>query len=148
MPYTLLKVFLLLALVIQASFSTAAETTSSLSWEAPKTRQNAEILTQEEIAEYRIYHEVDAVPTLESPVVSVPGSVLTHDIVLTLMPRPEPYTVSFAITAVDTDGNESQLTNTVSKSFDLSSLSAPSAPVEVRLTVICNAGCSITVTSP
>jgi len=130
-------------LTVIAFGATAAETSSSLSWEAPTTRVDGTPLAMEEIKEYRAYYEVDNIPTVASTVTVIDFASTSTEIALTLDPRSEPYVVSFAILTVDTDGRQSQLSDVVSKTFNVSSTANPGVPTTLQFTVTCTNGCSI-----
>ena len=121
----------------------AAEATSNLTWEAPTTRVDGTLLTMQEIAEYRAYYEVDGIPTVASSVTVIDFASTSSEITLTLDPRPEPYVVSFAILTVDTNGRQSQLSEVVSKTFNVSSTANPGVPTTLEFTVTCADGCNI-----
>jgi len=132
-----------MVLLFMALGAIAAETTSNLSWEAPTTRVDGTPLTMEEIQEYRAYYEVDGIPTVASPVTVIDFATTSAEITLTLNPRSEPYVVSFAILTVDTEGRQSQLSEVVSKTFNVISTANPGVPTTLKFTVTCTDGCSI-----
>lgn len=140
MRYILAFIVLLLAVP-----SYAGEAVSSLSWAAPETRVDGTPMTADEIGEYRIYYAVDAEGPLtkdtESTVVSSDST--ERDVTLQLDPRAEPYVVSFAATTVDTEGRESELSETVSKTFNVVSTSPPMPPTNVTITIACGEGCEV-----
>lgn len=137
-----LLAFTLLLMLSTAAFG--AEAWSELSWTAPDTRVDGTPLTLEEIAEYRVYYTIDGqTPGDGSPVV-VSGDSASKAVTLDLMPRADPYVVSFAITTVDMDGLESVRSETVSKTFAVSSTAPPTAPTSVQFTITCGDGCTIT----
>jgi len=140
MRYILTLIVLLLAVP-----SYAGEAVSSLSWTAPETRVDETPLTASEIAEYRVYYAVDATEPLStaSDSIVVTADATERDVTLQLDPRPEPYVVSFAITTVDTEGRESELSETVSKTFDVLSTSPPNPPTNLTLTITCGTGCEV-----
>ena len=121
----------------------AAEATSNLSWEAPTTRVDGTPLAMEEIQEYRVYYEVDGIPTVASSVTAIDFASISAEITLTLNPRVEPYVVSFAILTVDTEDRQSQLSEIVSKTFNVNSTANPGVPTTLQFTVTCTNGCSI-----
>ena len=143
------SIFLVFLVALALQFATysvvAAEAVSKLSWDAPTTRVDGTPLDPTEIAEFRIYYEVDigdAVIMRGSEYTSVTGQNAT-DITVELTPRAEPYVLSFAATTVDTDGLESALSETVSKTFQVDSTAAPSAPTNLQFTIVCGDGCTI-----
>lgn len=139
MRYVLALFILLLAVP-----SYAGEAVSSLSWTAPETRVDGTPLSTDEIAEYRIYYAVDATEPLSTAATSIVVTGSTErDVVLQLEPRPEPYVVSFAATTVDTEGRESELSETVSKTFEILSTSPPNPPTNVTFTIACGTGCEV-----
>ena len=71
------------------------------------------------------------------------GTSESETVTLELLPRVEPYVVSFAIRTVDTDGLGSALSNIVSKTFQVDSTAAPVAPTSLEFTITCGDGCSI-----
>jgi len=143
------SIFLVFLVALALQFATysvvAAEAVSKLSWDAPTTRVDGTPLDPTEIAEFRIYYEVDigdAVIMRGSEYTSVTGQNAT-DITVELTPRAEPYVLSFAVTTVDTDGAESALSETVTKTFEVDSTSEPGVPTSLQFTVTCGEGCVI-----
>lgn len=136
--------FLLVALLLAVP-SYAADATSTLTWKAPDSRVDGTPLAAAEIAEYRVYYGVDIEEPLSTalePVVVTPGAT-ERIVTLDLRPRAEEYVVSFAITTVDTEGRESALSDTVSKSFLIESTADPEAPTELDFTITCGDNCVV-----
>ena len=121
----------------------AAPAPSDLSWTAPTTRVDGTPLDPADIAEYRVYYTINGEPQGIDPIV-VNGTSASETVTLELTPRVEPYVISFAITTVDTDGLESAQSETVSKTFQVDSTAAPSAPTNLQFTIVCGDGCTIT----
>lgn len=138
-----------LLFVLMLCFSTivsaqsTAESTATLSWEAPTTRVDGTPFSKEELSAYRIYYSVDTTVTMASDFVTAESFQLRDVITLQLAPRAEPYIVYFAMTAVDTDGRESTLSETVSKEYNVSSTADPNPPTSVTFTISCGDGCKI-----
>ncbi len=125
----------------QPAFSAPA--TSTLSWTPPETRVDGTPMTVEEIAEYRIYHAVDG-PVVKGADYIVAKVFQKRDVVtLELAPRADPYVVNFAITTVDTDGLESALSETASKTFKVDSTAEPAPPNSITFSIVCGEGCTI-----
>ena len=133
-----------------ASFGVfSAPAVSTLSWDAPTTRVDGTPLQATQIEEFRVYHGIDIG---ENPLaLGLDYTAVTGEnaaeITIDLTPRPEPYVISFAITTVDRDGLESALSETVSKTFQVDSTAAPSAPTNLQFTIVCGDGCTITETT-
>ena len=121
----------------------AATQSSSLSWSAPTTREDGTPLAATDIAQYNVYYAVDGPVTTGSTKTVVTGAT-TKTVTLSLTPRAVPYTINFAVTAVDTTGAESPLSNVVSKTFTVVSTAAPSAPTSVTFSISRGSGCTIT----
>ena len=124
----------------------AAPAVSTLSWDAPTTRVDGTPLQATQIEEFRIYHGIDIGPdplAIGPEYTAVSGENAT-DITIELVPRADPYVISFAITTVDRDGLQSVLSDTVTKTFDVESTAKPNAPTSLTFTVVCGDGCSIT----
>jgi hypothetical protein len=121
----------------------AAPATSDLSWTAPTTRVDGTPLQVEDIAEYRVYYSVDNPVTVDSTEVVVGGSEVASTITLTLVPRADPYVVSFAVATVDTDGRVSALSEIVSKTFVVNSTAAPMPPTSLVFSITCIDECTI-----
>ena len=124
----------------------AAPATSTLTWTAPTTRVDGTPLQATQIEEFRVYHGIDIGPdplAIGPEYTAVSGENAT-DITIELVPRADPYVISFAITTVDRDGLESALSETVSKTFQVDSTAAPSAPTNIQFTIVCGDGCTIT----
>ena len=124
----------------------AAPAVSTLSWDAPTTRVDGTPLQATQIEEFRIYYGIDIGPdplAIGPEYTAVSGENAT-DITIELVPRADPYVISFAITTVDRDGLESALSETVSKTFQVDSTAAPSAPTNLQFTIVCGDGCTIT----
>ena len=130
-----------------ASFGVfSAPAVSTLSWDAPTTRVDGTPLAPTEIQEFRVYYGIDIGPdplAIGPEYTAVSGENAT-DITIELVPRADPYVISFAITTVDRDGLESALSETVSKTFQVDSTAAPSAPTNLQFTIVCGDGCTIT----
>lgn len=137
------KYLIALIFVVLAPSVFAAEATSQLSWSAPETREDGTALLPGEIAQYTVFYSVDSPVDAGSTSVVVGGSATDEAIVLELTPRAEPYTVSFAIVTVDTEGRESALSEVVSKDFAISSTATPRPPTRLRFAVICGDGCVV-----
>ena len=125
----------------------AAPATSTLTWTAPTTRVDGTPLQATQIEEFRVYHGIDIGP--DDPLAIGPEYTAvtgenTTDITIELVPRADPYVISFAITTVDRDGLESALSETVSKTFDVDSTADPAAPTSLRFTINCVDGCTVT----
>ena len=142
--------FLLVGLMVTLA-AHAAPAISTLSWTAPTDRVDGTPLAPTEIEQFRIYHAVDIGdnPLAIGPDYSIVSGENTAKITIELTPRPEPYVVSFAITTVDTDGLQSVLSETVTKTFDAQSTAKPNAPTNLTFTVACvdGSGCEITETT-
>jgi len=136
--------FLIVGLMVTMA-AHAAPATSELSWTAPDTREDGTPLLADEIKEYRVYYTIDGqTPGDGSPVVVVNGTLDSETVTLELLPRVDPYVVSFAVSTVDMDGLESVRSEAVSKTFNVNSTALPSAPTSVQFTVTCGDGCTIT----
>ncbi len=125
----------------QAAFG--AEAVSKLSWEAPVERVDGTPMSIDEIAEYRLYYNVDGPVDTASKIVTLEAFQTTHGLTLDLTPRAENYVVNFAISAVDTNGAESALSETVSKTFNVDSTAKPSPPTSVTFSIVCGEDCTI-----
>ena len=144
------SIFLVFLVALALQFATysvvAAEAVSKLSWDAPTTRVDGTPLDPTEIAEFRIYYGIDIgeSPLAVGPDYTAVTGENAAEITIDLTPRPDPYVISFAITTVDRDGLESALSETVSKTFQVDSTAAPSAPTNLQFTIVCGDGCTIT----
>ena len=142
-----LAAFLLVGLMVTLAVQ-AAPATSTLSWTAPTTRVDGTPLQATQIEEFRVYHGIDIGenPLAIGPEYTAVTGENATDITIELVPRADPYVISFAITTVDRDGLESALSETVSKTFDVESTAKPNAPTQLRFTVTCadGSGCEIT----
>jgi len=121
----------------------AAPAPSDLSWTAPSTRVDGTPLAPSEIKEYLVYYTIDGQTPGEGVPIVVSGTSASETVTLELLPRVDPYVISFAISTVDTDGLESARSETVSKTFQVSSTAAPGAPTSLEFTITCGDGCSI-----
>ena len=141
-----MKYAIAMMLLLTSFGAFAAPAVSTLSWTAPTTRVDGTPLQATQIEEFRVYHGIDIGPdplAIGPEYTAVSGENAT-DITIDLTPRPEPYVISFAITAVDRDGLESALSETVSKTFDVDSTAAPNPPTNIQFTIVCGDGCTIT----
>jgi hypothetical protein len=137
--------FLLVGMLVTLAVQ-AAPAVSTLSWDAPTTRVDGTPLQATQIEEFRVYHGIDIGPdplAIGPEYTAVSGENAT-DITIELVPRAEPYVISFAITTVDRDGLESALSETVSKTFDVDSTADPAAPTSLQFTINCVDGCTVT----
>ena len=138
-----LTIVFVFGLVIFAQGAFSATATSTLSWQPPTERVDGTPLTVEEIKEYRVYYTIDGTPPGDGEPIVVSGTSASETVTLELLPRVEPYVVSFAIKTVDTDGLESALSEVVSKTFNVDSDAGPSAPTSLEFTITCGDGCTI-----
>ena len=141
-----MKYLLVFVLALVSFGAVAAPATSTLTWTAPTTRADGTPLQATQIEEFRVYHGIDIGP--DDPLAIGPEYTAvtgenTTDITIELVPRAEPYVISFAITTVDRDGLESALSETVSKTFQVDSTAAPGAPTNIQFTITCGDGCTI-----
>ena len=134
----------ILIMLTMSQFAVAAEGTSTLSWEAPETRVDGTAMAVSEIKEYRAFYSIDSEPTTDSEFVVIDFAATTEDITLQLIPRAEPYTISFAIMTVDTQDRQSSLSNVVSKQFQVGSTSNPGVPTMLQFTISIADGFTIT----
>jgi hypothetical protein len=135
--------FLIVGLMVTLA-AQAAPATSELSWTAPDTREDGTPLAPAEIAEYRVYYAVDEQVTTDSTTVVLGGTEVAGTITLTLIPRPDPYVVRFAVATVDTEGRVSALSEVVSKTFAVNSTASPMPSTNLMFSVTCTSGCTIT----
>jgi len=141
-----MKYLLVFVLALFSFGAVAAPATSTLSWTAPTTRVDGTPLQATQIEEFRVYHGIDIGPDplpIGPDYTAVTGENAA-EITIDLTPRPEPYVISFAITTVARDGLQSALSETVSKTFQVDSTAAPSAPTNLQFTIVCGDGCTIT----
>ena len=141
-----MKYAIAMMLLLTSFGAFAAPAVSTLSWDAPTTRVDGTPLQATQIEEFRVYHGIDIGPdplAIGPEYTAVSGENAT-DITIELVPRADPYVISFAITTVDRDGLQSVLSETVTKSFDVESTAKPNAPTSLTFTVVCGDGCSIT----
>ena len=137
--------FLFVGLMVAlASTAFAAPATADLSWTAPDTRVDGTILEASEIAEYRVFYSVDGTIDGSGDYVTVSGASAEQVISLELEPRPEPYVVTFAVRTVTTDGLESVLSESISKTFQVDSTATPAAPTSLYFSISCVDGCTVT----
>ena len=132
-----------------ASFGVfSAPAVSTLNWTAPTTRVDGTPLAPTEIQEFRVYYGIDIGPDplASGPEYTAVSGENATDITIELVPRADPYVISFAITTVDRDGLQSVLSETVTKSFDVESTAKPNAPTQLMFSVACadGSGCEIT----
>ena len=141
-----MKYLLVFVLALVSFGAVAAPATSTLSWDAPTTRVDGTPLQATQIEEFRVYHGIDIGenPLAIGPEYTAVTGENATDITIELVPRADPYVISFAITTVDRDGLESVLSETVSKTFQVDSTAAPSAPTNLQFTIVCGDGCTIT----
>ena len=137
----ILAIFVILTL---SQFAIAAESTSTLSWEAPTTRVDGTAMTVNEIKEYRAFYAIDGEPTTDSEFIVIDFAATTEVITLQLQPRAEPYIISFAIMTVDTQDRQSLLSNVVSKTFNVSSTANPGVPTMLQFSISIADGFTIT----
>lgn len=133
-----------LALGLLSAVAQAAPVTADLSWTAPDARVDGTELDPSDIAEYRVYHAVDDdIDPDSTPIIVTGGNaeVVTID----LTPRAEPYDLLFAVTAVDADGRESDLSNVAIVTALVQSTAAPAPPTSLRFEIRCDGECSVTV---
>ena len=140
---SLITALALIGLLFAPDPAVAATTqTAKLSWTAPTTRVDGTALASGDIAAYNVYYSVGAKPDKSSTSLKETSGT-TATVTLNLNPSPSAQTIYFAVTAVDTNGNESALSNIASKSFLVKSTALPEAPTSVTFSVSCGAGCSI-----
>ena len=139
---TLMIAICLFGLAIFAQ-NVMAQSVSQLSWEPPTERVDGTPFAVEDIQEYRVYYTIDGTPPGEGEPIVVSGTSTSETVTLELLPRVEPYVVSFAITTVDRDGLQSVLSETVTKTFDVESTAKPNAPTNLQFEITCGDGCTI-----
>ena len=141
-----MKYLLFFVLALFSFGAVAAPATSTLSWTAPTTRVDGTPLQATQIEEFRVYHGIDIGenPLAIGPEYTAVSGENATDITIELVPRADPYVISFAITTVDRDGLESALSETVSKTFDVDSTADPAAPTSLQFTINCVDGCTVT----
>ena len=141
-----MKYLLVFVLALVSFGAVAAPATSTLSWTAPTTRVDGTPLQATQIEEFRVYHGIDIGenPLAIGPEYTAVTGENATDITIELVPRADPYVISFAITTVDRDGLESALSETVSKTFDVDSTADPAAPTSLQFTINCVDGCTVT----
>ena len=141
-----MKYAIAMMLLLTSFGAFAAPAVSTLSWDAPTTRVDGTPLQATQIEEFRVYHGIDIGenPLAIGPEYTAVTGENATDITIELVPRADPYVISFAITTVDRDGLESALSETVSKTFQVDSTAAPSAPTNLQFTIVCGDGCTIT----
>lgn len=128
------------ALILAAGLVHAVDGQAEFSWSAPTVRVDGAALPNNEIGSYRIYSsriagellaEADATTALNR-VVDLPNNgTLTHTATFTVT---DGETLYFAMTTVDTDGNEGPLSNVLSKQFVVPKVD-PEAPILRSVTV-------------
>lgn len=137
-------VFALALAACQPAF--AAGAAASLSWTQPTTRNDDSPLAASDIAEYHVFYVVDgAAPTDNTGAgfTTITGASNKATLSFDFKPRAEPYTVHFAVTAVDSKGLQSPLSNVKSLQFRVESTAAPAAPTAVSIEFKCTSGCLI-----
>jgi len=139
-----MKYLLVFVLALVSFGAVAAPATADLSWTAPDTRVDGTILEASEIAEYRVFYSVDGTIDGSGEFVEVSGASAEQVISLELEPRPEPYVVTFAVRTVTTDGLESVLSESISKTFQVDSTATPAAPTSLYFSISCVDGCTVT----
>lgn len=141
---TLAMLLFALAMGFLSAVAQAAPVTADLSWTAPDAREDGTALDPSEIAEYRIYHAIDDdIDPGSDPIIVTGGN--TEVVTIDLVPRAEPYDLVFAVTAVDTEGRESDLSNVAIVTALVQSTAAPAPPTSLRLEIRCDGECSVTV---
>lgn len=129
---------------VSIQVANAAPVSAELSWTAPTSREDGTPLAPSEIAEYRIYHAVggDIDPEGDPTIVSSGNAEI---VTIDLAPRAAPYSIQFAVTAVDTDGKESTLSNIEIVTALVQSTAAPAPPTSLQFEIRCDGECSVTV---
>lgn len=141
---TLAMLLFALAVGLLSAVARAAPVTADLSWTAPEARVDGTALSPSDIAEYRIYHAIDDdIDPGSDPIIVTGGN--TEVVTIDLTPRAEPYDLVFAVTAVDTDGRESDLSNVAIVAALVQSAAAPAPPTSLRFEIRCEGDCSVTV---
>lgn len=131
---------LLLSLVLMTSYALALDGQAVFTWSVPTKRVNGDPLPLNEIASYRIYSSrvagellQDADPTTAlNLVVTMPSATTTEHTATFDVTDGE--TLYFAMTTVDTDGIEGNLSNILSKQFVVPK-EEPEAPILRSVTV-------------
>ena len=131
-------------MALLSAVAQAAPVTADLSWTAPDARVDGTALNPSDIAEYRIYHAVDDdIDPGSDPIIVTGGN--TEVVTIDLAPRAEPYDLVFAVTAVDTEGRESDLSNVAIVTALVQSTAAPAPPTSLRFKIRCDGECSVAV---
>lgn len=120
-----------------------------LGWEAPTARENGESLDPSELSEYRIYYAPgDRIPATTEPIAIVGGEAISEVVNLDLPPRQQPYPLTFAVTAVDHNGLESDLSNTVTVLARVRSTVPPAPPTRFAVEIRCGEDCVVETYTP
>ena len=138
-----MKYAIAMMLLLTSFGAFAAPAVSTLSWDAPTTRVDGTPLDPAEIAEYRVFYTVDGQVTGDSEFIVVGPTATAEKVILELIPREQPYTVSFAITVIDTEGRSSPQSDTVSKQFAVNSTANPGPATNIQFNITCGSGCTI-----
>lgn len=154
-----LTTLLILAAVSFSGLLNAAEVVFGVDWTGPVTRVDKSPLAPSEILEYRLYYAVDGDVVQGDTYTSVSGKETTS-LSINLEPRPTPYVVRYAVSAVtklmDAQGNyvldelmhivpdkESALSDIGVKTFRVISTAQPEVPTQLDVTVTSCDGCMI-----
>ena len=140
-------VTVLLACLLSASPTMAAEVEFSLSWTAPSTRTDGTPLAPTELGGFRVYSSIGS-GTLGSVADIANGSATGTKVVLDLAPGADPHQVNFAVTAYDVDGRESAFSNIVTKNYLVKSTALPASPIMLIESARCLGECVINEVAP
>lgn len=118
--------------------------TFHVTWSAPTTRADGSALSLSDLAGYEIYYTIDSQTTASVVAVSS-GGILSKDITLNLPPQTAPYTIYFAMTAIDNNNLKSALSPVVTVKVT-SQFALPAPPTNLKLSINCVSGsCSMIV---
>lgn len=146
-----IKNFFTVLLILFSQLTFSASQDVSISWTPPTTRADGTALSTSDLAGYEIYYTTDvAMPAIpdatNTGLVSVsPGSMTTKVITLSLAPRTTAYKIYFAMSAIDTAGRKSALSNLVVATLSVP-ISVPGAPLNLKVAITCASNnCTVTI---
>lgn len=114
-----------------------------IKWDQPLLNEDGTALTAAEIDSFELHYTVDEPFAENAKPQIIKASERSYSLNLKLPARVTPYTVQMGLKTVSIYGTKSKMSNVVSTTFTAQSTKVPAAPVNIRISFICDTTCKI-----